>query len=187
MKITLSLTVASMLFAGAVNAASISGTIKISAFLSSPSVDYSANKVSFGGSPNAIVTGVDGSYSGVVAPATFVQYSDFTYDPFAPVNPLWITLAGPNASFSLTSITFIDEDPGNSLVLKGYGTASLAGFSDTLGSWSFSADQQGTDFNWSSMTKAPAEVPDGGSTLALLGLSVLGLGGARRLLSSSRK
>jgi len=181
------LALSTVILSASAHAVAINGNISINSFGTGPTIDYEAHSVTFGPSPNSIVTDVTGSYVGVVNVKDDAQYSNFVYDPFSgPIDPLWTTLGG-EASFSLTAITFIDEVPGTGLLLKGYGIASLNGFSDTVGSWSFSANETESSFNWSSLNSAPANVPDGGSTLTVLGLSILGLGGARRMLFRTKK
>ena len=183
----------SLLAVGAASAAPITGSIKIASYNDSVfNVNYVTNTVTFGGGAdplaiNATVTNASGSYLGLLDAK--VHYNSFVYSPFTgPVNPLWKTLTGaPAASFSLTSITFIDEIVGSSLTLKGLGIASVGGASETVGSWAFTASQNGVEFNWDSINSPAPRVPDGGATLALLGVSILGLGGMRRLLPSLKK
>ena len=186
---------ASLLLAGAASAVPIAGSISIVSFSDSAfSFDLVANTVTFGGGPgvaNAIVSNRSGSYAlaiPLLIPTVGVHYNSFTYSPLSgSISPIWATTA-PNlglASFDLSSIGFIDENPGVSLTLRGDGLAKLAGFDDTRGTWSFTATQNGTTFGWDSINST--RVPDGGATLALLGMSVLGLGGVRRFLPSLKK
>ena len=183
---------ASLLLAGAASAVPIAGSISIVSF-SDPafSFDLTANTLTFGGGANAIVSNRSGSYAiaiPVLIPTVGVHYNSFTYSPLGgSISPIWATTA-PNlglASFDLSSISFIDENPGIGLTLRGDGLAKLAGFDDTRGTWSFTATQSGTNFGWDSINST--RVPDGGATLALLGMSVLGLGGVRRFLPSLKK
>ena len=183
---------ASLLLAGAASAVPIAGSISIVSFLDPAfSFDLTANTVTFGVGANAIVSNRSGSYAlaiPVLIPTVGVHYNSFTYSPLSgSISPIWATTA-PNlglASFDLSSISFIDENPGVSLTLRGDGLAKLAGFDDTRGTWSFTATQNGTNFGWDSINST--RVPDGGATLALLGMSVLGLGGVRRFLPSLKK
>lgn len=195
MKISLIKTIlTSLLVAGAANAVPITGTINISSYFD-PSFSFNtsdvgpgANSVTFGAGPNSSITGVSGSYSGLlpVGPAPNVRYYNFTYAPFVgPIAPLWQTTSGPAASFNLTSITGIDETIG--LGLTGTGIAFLQGYDPTPGSWTFTASANGGTFSFDSINSPERRVPDGGATLALLGVGVLGLGGMRRLLPSAKK
>ncbi len=179
---------ASLLVSGAAHAVPITGAINISSFADSAfNVNYGTNTVTFGTGTNAIVTNPTGSYLGLLGAG--VHYNSFVYSPFVgPISPLWFTTTGgPSSSFTLTSITFIDENVGNSLTLTGLGIASVAGFDPTVGSWSFTATQNGSNFGWDSINSPAPRVPDGGATLALLGVSVLGLGAVRRFLPSLKK
>jgi hypothetical protein len=73
------------------------------------------------------------------------------------------------------------------LVVSGAGTVSGNGFDPTPGTWSFTSQYPGksgspnnvTQFSFSSTTVA---TPDGGTSIALLGLSLCGLGLLRRKL-----
>lgn len=168
--------------AGSAIAAPIVGQIDIGAFAVTPTINFTTNSVSFTpASPanNAIVNGADGDYSGLLG--QMASYHNFVYDPFVGPQTIWST-AG--ASFSLVGVTSITET-ANGLILTGYGTASLSGFDDTAGTWSFSADRARSTakFTFSSTVISPINVPDSGSTVALLGagLVVMGLVSRRRL------
>jgi hypothetical protein len=165
-------------FATTAHAASITGGINIGA-LSTVSLDKVNNTVAFtpdASQVNAIVSSSTGSLA-VLAPAfTLGSYKDFNYSPLSVANPIW-TFGG--VSFDLTQVTFINE-LGPGLVLGGTGILKAGGYDDTLGSWSFSADTSGGSFSWSST--ATAQVPDGGTSMSLFGLSLLGLAGVAKKL-----
>lgn len=185
----ISIVLASLLAAGAVNAAPITGSINIVSF-SDPMFAFNTttNTVTFGPANNAIVSATLGSsYAGLVFPGAPVHYNSFNYGALpgsVAVAPLWITTAGTLASFDLTTITSIGE-PAGFLNLAGTGTAKLAGFTETRGDWTFTATNNRGEFSFTSINTP--RVPDGGATLALLGVSVLGLGGMRRFLPSLKK
>lgn len=174
--------VAALALTSAASAAFIKGSIDIAAFNSSVNIDKTLNTVAFvdNGPPagNAIVNGGTLDFTGFLgATAT---YSNFTYSPFVPISPLWALTSFP-VSFDLLAVSSIDET-GTGLILTGTGTILALGYDPTPGTWSFSADQANasTLFTFSSQT-APS-VPDGGTTVALLGFSLLGLHGLRRKL-----
>ena len=169
------------------HAVSIQGTIDIGALGSHLIINKTANTVDFVDDVvalpgNAIVANGEGNFAGLIGtPAT---YQDFTYSPLTVVNPLW-SLIGPSVSFDLLAITSIDET-GAGLVLTGTGTVHAAGFDDTPGVWSFSADTTASiastaRFTFSSQSAAVA-TPDGGATAMMLGVGVLGMAGLRRKL-----
>ena len=178
----------SFLVVGAANALPVllpvTGSINIAS--TAPS-SFNASSVTFGAGNNSIVTSATGSYTGLFL-AT-VHYNSFTYLPFSgPISPLRSTTSGsPTSSFNLTSISSRDYNPGFSLSLSGLGVAKVAGFDDTVGKWTFTASQDGTIFGFDSINSPAPRVPDGGATLALLGVGILGLGGMRRLLPSLKK
>jgi hypothetical protein len=161
-------------------AAPITGGINIGA-LSTVSINKTLNTVKFspGALPgvNALVSYSSGNLA-LLAPAlTFGSYKNFSYSPLVVVNPIWkFNLV----SFDLTQVTSISES-GSGLVLAGTGFLKAAGYDDTLGKWSFSADSSGGLFSWSSTAMATS-VPDGGTSMGLLGLSLLGLAGISRKL-----
>jgi hypothetical protein len=179
------LAVAAGLLTSAANAATIQGEINIAA-IGTANIDFTANTVTF--SPtypatNAIVGSSTGDFAALAPVLTFGSYKNFTYDPLSVANPIW-TFGG--VSFNLLSVTSITEDsvgPERSLVLFGSGVATAAGYDDTVGSWSFSADTTSSKFSWSSTAST---VPEGGATLALLGLGLVGLEGARRRLKAAK-
>jgi hypothetical protein len=186
------LAVSTAVITASAQAASISGSITIGSNGSGISVNTTSDTVTFGLAPNSQVSGSTGSYAGAgFVFATPVNYSSFSYgSPFAAIDPLWTSqVGGVNASFSLMGISLVSEGPSNFLNLQGYGTAYLTGFDATPGSWEFTSIGNQSTFAWTSTVDAPiaSSVPDGGSTLAILGLSILGLGGARRMIFRSKK
>ncbi|CAN5269579.1 hypothetical protein BH23VER1_BH23VER1_13120 [soil metagenome] len=78
--------------------------------------------------------------------------------------------------FDLVDST-INFQNANFLAVSGTGTISGNGFDPTPGVWNFTTqepDAMGI-FSFSSSTSSLASVPDGGATVALFGLSLLGL------------
>lgn len=134
---------------------------------------FTNSAVSFVGTANGKVNNVSGNLAGLGLTNTTVQHSDVVYDPFAgPIAPL-VTAAG--FSFNLTSLTSFDFTSGESsfLNLVGKGWASMTGFDDTMMSWTFAATDSTDVINYSAtLMTAPMTVPDGGTTLTLLGLAI---------------
>lgn len=174
-----------------VHAAPITGTIELSSEASTITIDYSANTVSFSPaapSNNTEVADSSGSLATLLPIGTLISYQNFSYDPLSVTNPIWTS---GSTWFNLSEVTSFYEAPNsNGLLLFGKGTinTSVAGFESTPGDWSFSADRANrtTKFSWSS-TASATSVPDGGSTIVLLGASILGLGGARRFIFPLKK
>jgi hypothetical protein len=73
----------------------------------------------------------------------------------------------------------------NGLLLSGLGVVSstIPGLDDTTGNFNFSVqgNNAAANFSWSSDVSS---VPEGGAAIALLGLSLLGLEGARRRMKA---
>jgi hypothetical protein len=132
----------------------------------------------FVGSPSAL----SGDYVGTSGAA--VTVTPFIWSPptaSTPIDPLWTFTSGGNTySFDL-SVLHVDLASPTDLLLSGLGTAHITGPGvdklDTAGQWNFSAQTLGlANFTFSSTTTIPTHgVPDGGSTVAMLGTAFLGL------------
>jgi len=137
--------------------------------------------------PSVFVTSVSGSYTGVGTglSSPVVTMNPFSFNPFsAPVTPLWTFVsAGSTYSFDLTLLSSILQPNDNTLTLKGTGTLHITNFTDTAGTWVFTANQAGDTFSFSSSNAA---VPDSGSAVALLGIALAGIEGVRRALRARR-
>jgi VPDSG-CTERM motif len=100
------------------------------------------------------------------------------FNPSTATSPLWSV---DNFSFALASST-INTQNANFLNISGPGTITGNGFDPTPGIWSFtSTDASGGPQNSFTFTTDTSAVPDGGTTVALLGLALTGLEGARRM------
>ena len=142
----------------------------------------------FASFPFVLVIGVSGSYTGVGTglSSPSVTMNPFTFNPFnGPITPLWTFMsAGSTYSFDLTALTSILQPGDDTLTLKGTGTLHITNFTDTVGSWVFTANQAGDTFSFSSSNAAA--VPDSGSAVALLGIALAGIEGVRRALRAHR-
>ncbi len=139
------------------------------------------------------VTSVEGTYPGTLIGDT-ASYSAFNFQLGAQtVTPLWtVTDSGPGFiyGFNLTNIsTFTQSNNQVFLAGSGFLTSTAPGLTTTPGLWTYnitSADGSPTS-GFFSFQSNNVGVPDGGSTLALLGLSFFGtaLVAARRKVSKS--
>jgi hypothetical protein len=121
-----------------------------------------------------------GAYSSPSVPMfTTVTFDNFAFNPTTPgetITPLWTFDVGKDVySFNATSITtavFV----GNEWVIGGLGDAFATGYSETPGKWTVNLSQSGATFGFDSTAATGTAVPDGGSTVALLGSAFMGLG-----------
>lgn len=124
-----------------------------------------------------IVTSTSGDFASVANGTAVTFATPWVFNPSTAYNPLW-SVGGFTFNLSSSVFNFF----GNTLVVVGTGKLNKAGFEETNGEWQFTT--QGTSaqgvFSWSSSTTA-RPVPDGGTTVAMLGFSFLALGGISRL------
>ena len=135
---------------------------------------------------NSAQTEEDGStfdYAGI-ADSTPVTMAELDFDAVGYVGDLSIpdlwsfTIGSVTYSFDLTKITYNSNDSGR-LNINGYGIAKITDKTDTAGTFVFTQMGGGpTEISFSSSTN----VPDSGTTVAFLGLSMLGLAGVARRL-----
>ncbi len=144
----------------------------------------------FSGGPNnsATVTNATGSFATTVTPGSLASFPNiYTFSPSVAVTPLW-TVGG--FTFNLTSSTIVLQTSTN-LVIQGMGILTgPAGFDPTPGVWAFSTQQangqNAANFSFSANTAGVGVgVPEGGSTVALLGVALLGVVGLRRKFARS--
>jgi hypothetical protein len=120
-----------------------------------------------------------GSFDTVVNGTAVSFLQPWLFDPLASTTPLW-KIAGPEEfTFNLTSSATVYQSP-YFLAIRGTGMLTGNGFEDTPATWWFTTQGVAAEnkFSWSSSTVAVG-VPDGGSTIILLGGSLLGLIGFR--------
>jgi len=95
-------------------------------------------------------------------------------------------------TFSLTSSSITPDQDPNSVTVDGTGFVSGNGFMATAGSWHFTTQNpSATDngiakFSFSAATGAVAQVPDGGSSVALLGIALAGVEAVRRKIRARK-
>ena len=139
--------------------------------------------------PAVFVMSVSGSYTGVGTGVSSpsVTMNGFSFNPFSSsVTPLWTFMsAGSTYSFDLTVLSSTLQPGDNTLTLKGTGTLHITNFTDTAGTWVFTANQLSDTFSFSSSNGAVG-APDSGSAVALLGIALAGIEGVRRALRARR-
>ena len=171
----------------------ITGTVDMSgtAFLNNTALGSATAttgymSVTVGGIPTG--SGVSGSYTGVGTGMSgpSVTMNPFSFNPFSSsVTPLWTFMsAGNTYSFDLTVLS-LTQQGNNTLTLNGTGTLHITGFTDTPGTWVFTANNLSDTFSFSSSNGAVG-VPDSGSAVALLGIALAGIEGVRRVLRARR-
>jgi len=144
-----------------------------------------AKKIAFGATT---VGSGSGTFAAIPGGTSVSMFSPLVFSPpTLPGSNLWsVTNAGIVYSFLLTSMInggVTGTYPAvQGLSLSGTGTLSATGFQATPGTWIGTFNSGGGTFTWSSST-ASSPVPDGGTTMSLLGLSLLGLYTARRKFS----
>ena len=145
------------------------------------------NATAFTSFSGVTVDSGSGDYASVPGgtPVTYPA-AGFSFNPLdaGGISPLWTFTVGADVySFDLDSISITSQSPFF-LSLTGSGVAKITGKDDTEGTWDFYKSGAGTTlFNFASGSGASGvgiSVPEGGSTVALLGFSLLGVATLRR-------
>jgi VPDSG-CTERM motif len=125
---------------------------------------------------NTLVQSVSGDFDTFINPLDPATFSaSWVFDPSTPTSALW-TVGG--FTFDLLTST-IDMRSGGTLSIKGTGTISGNSFDPTLGTWSFTTQNPSANGIFSFSASGLA-VPDGGATVTLLGLALVGVEVVRR-------
>ena len=182
-KICVAFAIGLMISVGAL-AAPLNGDIKFQGSAVLDAAAATATKITFNNDVTVNATGTTEDYAGIAngTSATFktLDFSSSGFTGNLAIDNLWsVTSGGVTFTFDLERIT-ANGTLGTALVIEGYGTAesTAAGQDDWVAFFQISTSGTGTEINFSSTT----EVPDSGTTTALLGLSMLGLAGAARRL-----
>jgi hypothetical protein len=128
------------------------------------------------------VAAFNGSYSGFVSLGDMATMATpWIFTPSTATPGLW-SVGG--FTFDLTSATVVTQN-ATFLNVTGVGTVSGNGFTATAATWAFTVQNAGGGtgdfFSFSANT---ASVPDGGSAVALLGISLVAIEFVRRKLRS---
>jgi hypothetical protein len=131
----------------------------------------------------ALVGTTSESFVGVPIFSPVTLAAQWIFNPSTATPGLW-SVGG--FSFDLDTATIVTQNI-HLLSITGTGTLNGAGFDPTPGTWAFSAQSSGginqASFTFSADTTA---APDGGMTVALLGIAFVGLEGLRRKLHAGR-
>jgi hypothetical protein len=132
------------------------------------------------------ITTESGSYSGVPI-LTSITFNGFQFNPpVGSVTPLWTFDAGGiSYSFDATSVTSSYDAATRQWDIGGNGIAMITGYTATPGVWNVDLSQSGASIVFdSSAAVSPSApgVPDGGSTVLMLGGGFIGLAGFARKL-----
>jgi hypothetical protein len=171
----LALTASLFLSSTTTNAVEITGGISFAGGYTPDNNDLTAaTKVTFG---PTVVMDSNGDFT--LPMFTLVTMANYLeWDPsftVSPANPLW-SVGG--FTFDLTSLA-VTAESANSITLNGLGVVKHANFDDTDGNWVATFNTSGNTFSWSASSSS---VPDGGTSVALLGIAVVGTGLLRRRL-----
>jgi hypothetical protein len=127
----------------------------------------------------------DGEFASFVNVGDTVTMAEpYIFTPSTPTPGLW-SVGG--FTFDLDSST-VESQSANFLTISGIGTISGNGYADTAGTWSFTSQSPAANgvFSFSAGSAGSGgSVPDGGTTVALLGLALAGIEIVRRKLATA--
>jgi len=166
----------------------ITGSVNMagSVTLDDTDLDLATEASSFG---TSFVTSGSGAYAGTVLSSVSWTVPFSWNPPNTPIDDLWTFVSGARTyTFDLSTITIVSQD-SSFLNLTGTGTLQISGvgpvYDDTFGTFAFTIADTDTaataTFGFSSSNTA---LPDGGTTMLLLGSALLGIGALRRKLLS---
>jgi hypothetical protein len=136
-----------------------------------------ATATSFSISSPAVNT-TTGVYNAVPSGDSNVTFNGFVFSPpVSSITPLWTFTVGTTVySFDATTVSSTFNSALDSWEMGGAGIAMITGFDDTPGTWNVNLSETGDSFVFDSSAGSVASVPDGGSTLMMLGSALLVLG-----------
>jgi hypothetical protein len=143
--------------------------------------------LSAGGTASPGVAGVEtvtqatGDFSGLVGMTGDIK--DFSFAGAGTINfptptvLAWESIGGLTFDLLTVQVDFVNS---TALLLSGTGLFHMAGFEDTAGTFTLSANKSGTTF---SASASKGTVPDAGSSILLLGMAFSGVMALRRRLA----
>ena len=177
---------AAMLAAASVQAIPITGSIALGG-----SANLNSQDTSVSSWPFVYVVADSGSF-GSVNPYTMVSMTSSSWT-FSPTPGQSLADAWNVGGFTFNFLTDSATQSGKFLDITGTGTISAAGYTTTTFTWTLAAETPASggssEFTFAATAGAPAggtssgqPVPDGGLTVAFLGLALAGVEGLRRTL-----
>jgi hypothetical protein len=161
------------------------GSLVLNDAAGNPTSNFNAVRgVRFTGTTTVNLAG--GDFASALGSNVAFNQNPWVFDPVS-TGDLW-NVAG--FTFNVQSATYAVQTLNNTstLVVVGTGLVKAGGFHDTAGTWVLTTQRSNvgsgagrTELSWSSSASTAEEVPDGGTTLALFGVTLLGLCGLRRL------
>jgi hypothetical protein len=168
LKLTLAILAAALITSGA-QAAMVNGAITLAggAIFDTDSLATATRVNTF---LDVKVMSEDGDFDGFVADDDSVTMAvPYIFTPSTPTPGLW-SVGG--FTFDLASSTVVLQN-ADFLIISGTGTLSGNGFDPTEGTWNFTSQSPSADGVFSFSASGDFNgVPDGGSTVALLGLGL---------------
>lgn len=104
--------------------------------------------------------GIDDGFGGITGVSSITEF--WSIDGFA---------------FELTSVVQLVTGSSTFLDLEGSGIITGNGFDATMGTWSFTGENDGSTFTWSAGSSADVPAP---AMLALMGIGLMGFAASRR-------
>jgi VPDSG-CTERM motif len=130
----------------------------------------------------SVVPGATGNFSVIPAGTSATMAQPWVFNPSTPTPSLW-SVGG--FTFDLLSATVVSQS-NTFLNVLGSGIVSGNGFDPTIATWSFTVNNSnGQPKMMFSFAANNNSVPDGGVTVALLGLALVGVEVLRRKLKAA--
>lgn len=124
----------------------------------------------------AVNTGATDDFASLAG--STAEFYDFTFNPLPGTGAdIWF-IPSASVGFHLDSVV-IDQQNTSGIALRGIGVVTAPGYAPTAGTFFFSMQGQDGDQSFS-FSAGNTAVPDAGSSMALLGLTILGLGAFSR-------
>ena len=172
------------MFVASVQATPITGSIALGGMANLNSQDTAVTSWPF-----VYVVADSGSFSSISS-YTMVNMTSSLWT-FSPAPGASLSDAWNVGGFTFNFLTDSSTHSGNFIDITGTGTISAAGYAATTFDWTLAAENPtvggSAEFTFSATAGAPAggsgqSVPDGGLTVAFLGLALAGVEGLRRTL-----